>query len=230
MSGRARGFTVIEMLTVMATIGIIAGLAAVALNRVKARGNFSSATGDFITGLRTCRAEAFARGDNTIMIVDIAGQQWWAIEDTAGSFTLAGFNPASPVFPTGDRIISTGTLPTGVVFGPTSGWGNALSPPFSGIPTGFVTLPDGGTANISVDGGSSAPNFNYCSFCDTTAKVGAITFLPSGGALFSGGPTTVGQQISMQDVNGLPDGGTAYGIVDFAIVGATGASEAVSIR
>jgi hypothetical protein len=218
------------MLTAIATIGVLAGMSAIALNRMKARGNFSSATGDFISGLRTCRAEAFARGDNTVMIVDTQGGQWWAIEDVAASFSLAGFTPGTPTFPTGDRLISSGTLPTGVVFGPTGGWGTALPQPFSGIPTGFVNMPDGGVANITTDGGSAAPNFNYCSFCDPGTGLGAITFLPSGGALFSGGPLTIGQQIAMQDVGGQPDGGPAYGIIDFAIVGATGSTEAVTIR
>ena len=64
--------------------------------------------------------------------------------------------------------------------------------------------------------------------------MGAITFLPSGGATFSGGPLTVGQQVSIQNtVSNFPDGGpsgAALGIVDFAVVGATGAIEAVTIR
>jgi hypothetical protein len=97
-----------------------------------------------------------------------------------------------------------------------------------------IVLADGGSggvADISVDGGSAAPNFKYCSFCDTSSQRGAITFLPSGGATFSGGPLSVGQQISLQDV--LQDGGvsgSATGIIDFAIVAATGSSEAVTIQ
>ena len=218
----------VEMLTVLATIGVLAGLSAMALNRLKQRGNFSSATGDFITALRTARAEAYARGDNTVMIVDTVNGKWWSIEDVAGTFAL-GTNTWNPVVSPA-RLLASGTLPSGVIFGPPAGWGHALPAPFSGIPTGFVNLPDGGTANISTDGGGSSPNFNYCSFCDSSTKLGAITFLPSGGALFSGGPLTLGQQISMEDVGGLPDGGKAYAIIDFAVIGATGAAEAVNIR
>src|SRR5262249_58499164 len=95
----------------------------------------------------------------------------------------------------------------------------------------------GSSCTVVADGGTTNPNLNYCSFCDTsggTAGMGAITFLPSGGACFSGGPLTVGQQVSMQNTSDtLPDGGpggAALGIVDFAIVGATGAIEAVTIR
>jgi len=229
-----RGFTMIEMLTVIAIVGIIAGLSAFALRRLKARGNFSSATGDFITALRTCRAEAFARGDNTVLVIDTVGGNWWAIEDVAGTFSLAAFLPATPA-PPPDRLIWSGTLPSGVIFGPSAGWGFALPAPLSGIPTGFLTLADGGgTANISTDGGTAQPNFKYCSFCDTSTGMGAITFLPSGGALFSAVssavPQTIGHQISMEDVGGLPDGGTGFGIIDFTVVGATGAAEAVTVR
>jgi hypothetical protein len=114
--------------------------------------------------------------------------------------------------------------------------GQALPMPFSGIPTGFVNivLADGGSggiANIISDGGSTAPNFAYCSFCDTGTGKGAITFLPSGGAVFSGGPSTVGQQLSIQDVD--RDAGSNAGatfIIDYAIVATTGSVEAVTIR
>jgi len=225
---RAHGFTLIEALTAIAIVGVLAGLSAFALDRLKARGNFASASGDFVNGgLRAARAESFARGDNTVVIVDTVGGQWWAIEDVAGTFTLAGFVPSTPA-PSPARLIRQGILPSGVSFGPSAGWGTALPPPLSGIPTGFVNLPDGGTVNITTDDGSSAPNYTYCSFCDSSSGMGAVTFFPSGGASFSGGPLTIGQQLAMQDVSS--DGGPPSGIVDYAIVGATGAVEAVTIK
>jgi hypothetical protein len=225
----------VEVMTAVGVIAVLAAMSAVALNRLKSRGNFSSASGDFIATLRTARAEAFARGNPTVVVVDAQGGRWWAIEDVNGDFSLATFNPATPA-PSPDRLIYKGQLPTGTSFGPLDGWGGALAAPYSGIPTGYtnIILPDGGSggvADITVDGGSAAPNFKYCSFCDSTSKLGAITFLPSGGAVFNGGPLSVGQQISLQDTS-LPDGGSAgaLGIIDFVIVAATGSSEAVTIR
>lgn len=224
-----------EMMTVLAIVGILAGMSAAALGRMKNRGNFSSATGDFLATLRTARAEAFARGNPTVVIVDAQAGSWWAVEDVDGNFALASFNPATPA-PAPDRLIYAGQLPTSASFGPVNGWGSALPQPWSGIPTGYVNIVladggSGGTADISVDGGSAAPNFKYCSFCDSSSKRGAITFLPSGGARFNGGPLAVGQQISLQDIQSATDGGVgATGIIDFAIVAATGSSEAVSIR
>jgi prepilin-type N-terminal cleavage/methylation domain-containing protein len=232
-----RGFTLVEMLTVMALVGILAGMSAIALSKLKTRGNFSSATGDFNSTLRTARAEAYARGNNAVVIVDTRGGNYWAIEDVAGTFALASFNAATPA-PSPARLLSSGTLPSGTAFGPSNGIGQALPPPYSGIPTGFVNIVladggNGGTADITVDGGSAAPNLTYCSFCDRTTGFGAITFLPSGGASFSGGPQSIGQQVSLENANLLSDGGTVglvTGIIDYTIVAATGASEAVTIK
>ena len=237
---RSRGFTLIETMMAVAVIGVLAGMSAIALSRMKTRGNFSSATGDFIATLRTARAEAFARGNQTVVVVDIDAGLWWAIEDVNGDFSLASFSASTPA-PSPDRLIYSGTLPAGTSFGPLDGWGAALPQPYSAIPTGYlnIVLADGGSggvADISVDGGSAAPNFKYCSFCDTSSKKGAITFLPSGGAIFSGGPLSVGQQISLQDTvqANLADGGVGgappTGIIDFVVVAATGSAEAVAIR
>jgi prepilin-type N-terminal cleavage/methylation domain-containing protein len=235
-----RGFTLIEMMTTVAIVGVLAGMSVLALNRMKTRGDFASATGDFVATLRTARAEAFARGNPTVVIVDMDARRWWAVEDVNGDFSLASFDPSAPA-PSPDRLIYKGDLPNGIAFGPLDGWGSALPQPFSGIPTGYtnITLADGGSggvADISVDGGSAAPNFKYCSFCDTSSKRGAITFLPSGGATFSGGPASIGQQISLQDVvqttsaDGGSVSGSPTGIIDFAIVAATGSVEAVTVR
>ncbi len=231
------GFTLMEMLITVAIVGTLAGMSAVALNRMKTRGSFASASGDFLATLRTARAEAFARGNPTVVIVDSWQGKWWSIEDVNGNFSLASFNPVTPA-PSPDRLIYAGQLPVNTSFGPQSGWGAALPLPYSGIPTGFVNilLPDGGSggvADIFADGGSSAPNLKYCSFCETGSGMGAITFLPAGGASFNGGPLTVGQQISLQEMSLTPDGGvpgSPNGIIDFAIVAATGTSEAVTVR
>jgi prepilin-type N-terminal cleavage/methylation domain-containing protein len=240
----SRGFTLVETLTVLAIAGVLAGMSAIALSGMKTRGNFSSATGDFLATLRTARAEAFARTNPVVVVVDMGLGKWWAVEDVAGNFSLATFSESNPA-PAPDRLIYTGSMPTGITFGPLTGLGSALAPPLSGIPTGFVniTLADGGsggTADITTDGGSAAPLLKYCSFCDPSSKIGAITFMPAGGALFSSGgsngpPLTIGQQISMQNVvqSALSDGGangSPTQIIDFAIVQTTGSIEAVTIR
>ncbi len=62
--------------------------------------------------------------------------------------------------------------------------------------------------------------------------MGAVTFLPSGGAVFSGGPQTVGGQVSLQNASLASDGGPASAVsevIDFAVVSATGSVEAVHV-
>jgi prepilin-type N-terminal cleavage/methylation domain-containing protein len=236
-----RGFTLVEMLTVMAASAILIGLSVVALTKLRARGNYSTATGEFVATLRMARAEAYGRGDNTAVIIDTQGGRWCALEDVDGGFAASGWPPASYATwcppPSPARLIASGTLPNDTSFGPQGGFGQALPPPFSGIPTGYtnIVLADGGsggTADISVDGGGAAPLLKYCSFCDPATGLGAVTFLPSGGAVFSGGPQAVGGQVSLQNASTAADGGTSglvSEVIDFAIIGATGSVEAVHV-
>src|SRR5712672_1851676 len=133
----AGGFTMVEVMTAVGIIAVLAAMSVAALNKLKSRGNFASASGDFLATLRTARAEAFARGNPTVVIVDSWQGKWWSIEDVNGDFSLASFNPVTPA-PSPDRLIYSGQLPVNTSFGPQGGWGAALPLPYSGIPTGFV--------------------------------------------------------------------------------------------
>ena len=174
-----RGFTIIEAVTVLAVIGVLAGIVVGGIEILRKSSLFSGSSGDLITSLRKTRAEAFGRGIYTAFIIDTVGGQWWGIEAPNG-LNLSTFNPSAP-----GAVIVSGSLPTGMVFGPSGGYGVALPAPFAGIP---------------VLSGQS-PNFNYCSFCNTgspNSGFGEILFEPAGNAQFSGGPAGVGQQFTMQ--------------------------------
>jgi hypothetical protein len=201
----------VEMLTVLALIAIFAGLAVSALGGLKQRGNFVSSSGDLLEGVRQTRSEAFSRGSPCIFVIDATRQQWWSIDDVAGTFSIATFNPATPA-PAPAVLINSGTLANNVTFGPSAapgGYGVALPAPFAGVP--------------SFSGSSPAPAFNHCSFCSTNSGdvTGAITFFGSGGAIFSAGPASAtGQQFSIQAPKPT---GSGLQIMTIAVIGRTGA-------
>jgi prepilin-type N-terminal cleavage/methylation domain-containing protein len=201
------GFTLIEMATVMILASILVAIGFNALANLKSRGNFASATGNLIVGLRKTRAAAYARGTTTVFVIDTAGGRFWGIEDVNGAFNLTTFDPNNPT-PAGFNPIVDGTLPTGpsgVTFtGATNGYGSALPQPYAGIP--------------SFSGSTATPNFAYCSFCKTNNPnlgFGSISFDASGGARFNSGPAAVGQSFT---VNG-------QALMTVAVISRTGTAE-----
>jgi prepilin-type N-terminal cleavage/methylation domain-containing protein len=207
---RPSGFTIVEMMTTLAIVGVLAALSVAALGGMKNRGRFVSSSGDLLEGVRLTRSEAFSRGNPCVFIIDTVGGNWWSVTDVASAFSLSTFNPAAPVAGT-DVVLASGTLTTGVTFGPggsPGGYGVALPQPFAGVP--------------SFSGSTPAPNFAYCSFCSTGAPAGygAITFRGSGGAIFSGGPAAIGHQFTVQAPKPT---GTGLQIMTIAVIARTGA-------
>jgi prepilin-type N-terminal cleavage/methylation domain-containing protein len=208
---RDAGFTLIEMATALIIVAVVAAIG-MGLSGMKRRGNFASATGDLIVGLRKTRAWAFGRGTTTVFVIDTVGARFWGIEDVNGAFDLSTFNRANPA-PAGYNLLTSGTLPTGVSFtGAINGYGSALPQPYAGIP--------------SFSGSTATPNFNYCSFCRTTnpnAGFGSIQLYPGGGARFNAGPTAVGQSFTVIGESLGSNGSQAR--MTFAVIGRTGAAE-----
>jgi prepilin-type N-terminal cleavage/methylation domain-containing protein len=211
LQSRHRGFTLIEMVVAMAIVGIMAGLSIAALSGLKKRGNFVSATGDLLEGLRLTRAEAFSRQAPCVFIIDTVGNRWWSIIDIANAFNLTTFAPATPA-PAPAVLLASGTLPTGVIFGPSGtpgGYGATYLPaPYGGIPGNTSTSPT---------------PYGYCTFClssGTNAGFGSISFYGAGSAVFSANSSAFGNQFTIQSPQ---PGGSGLQTMTFAVVARTGA-------
>jgi prepilin-type N-terminal cleavage/methylation domain-containing protein len=190
-----RGFTLIEMLTVVAIIAIMAALSVGGIEYMNKRAQFSSASAQLFGSLRRTQAEAAGRGDYTAFVIDTAGGRYWGIE--TAPFDVSTFNPASPP----GTLIVADTLPSGSGFGPDGGFSGTVPWPFSGVP---------------ISSGASP----FCSFCISNGY-GAIFFEPGGPIAFSpGGPDGGLQQFTMTGQYG-----TATRTILVGIVAKTGAIE-----
>ena len=87
---RNSGFTVIEVMVVIAIIGIMAAFAAPAMNSLIRTQKVRSAAYDFFADLTYARSEAIARGHD-VQVVSTNGQDWtqgWRVKDLTTPATL----------------------------------------------------------------------------------------------------------------------------------------------
>lgn len=178
-----RGVTLLELAIVLGIIAILMGLSVASLQAVRTRASYSSVANEVVMAVKRARMEAITRGRYTAFILDRSGagpnglHRYWTIQ-TTNAFNLTTFstNPAACNTPPACEILTSGTLPSGVAFGPDN-YGATLP-----APLGTIAL----------------ANSSPCSFCATTpTNWGSILFAPGGAAAFSATPAGIGQQFTI---------------------------------
>jgi prepilin-type N-terminal cleavage/methylation domain-containing protein len=176
---RRRGFTLIEMLIVVAIAGILAGLAVSTFGRAKPRQKLTGFTIELRGLLHGARQTALLTGKPVVVMVfpDQATSSGTGrlivYQDGNGDFFSAaatvnfgGYDPTTKVAGTLSEVLEVADLPPNVRVGPVDGMGSAatLKAPFAGI----------------------AIN-TRCGFCGGTGGRGAIVFNPLGNVTFQAG-------------------------------------------
>jgi prepilin-type N-terminal cleavage/methylation domain-containing protein len=128
---RARGFTLIELVVVVAVVGILAGLAAVGFRSATRNASLAKAAYGVAVRLGGLRAQALSTGRDHLFVFvdapdgDASGCSWrdsdpcarWIILSApADGWTLTGFDPDAPAGSGGTeaRIEETELMPRGV--------------------------------------------------------------------------------------------------------------------
>lgn len=133
-----KGFTLVELATVVAIIAVIATLAWSSMSRMRPRGALASTTAELAAAIHGARLTALADGRNVVVMIfpnfPVGRGQGRVIVYEDGDFnffsTVAGVTPTfgaydPSVLASGpnSRVLGTFDLPQGVVFGPPTGMG-----------------------------------------------------------------------------------------------------------
>jgi prepilin-type N-terminal cleavage/methylation domain-containing protein len=180
---QSRGFTLLEVVIVVAIIGIVAALAASSFTRQRPRSNLSNAASELQSIIHNARMTALATGHDVDVLVfptssGVTGSIGRVIVYEDGNFDFfsatatvkfTGYDPTVLKYGTRSQVVTTFDLPNGIVFGPDGGRGASapLPAPLDGVD---VT--------------------KACTFCDAGSPPrGAIRFDSRGRAAFYKGGT-----------------------------------------
>lgn len=220
-----RGFTMIEMMVVIAIIAVIAALATASIIRSRPRANLAGAAVDLQALLHGARQQALAAGDDVVVMVfpgyvgvgDSVGRVVvyrdgnHTLFDDAAAVNFDDYAPATPAADSRSEVLETLDLPPAVRIGPANGMGATAV-----LPAPFAAIP------VNLD----------CTFCAGTGagRRGAVLFDSRGRATFyaaNGAPLTVAGGSLSLTIPGLA-AGAANQVRTLAVSASTGAVRAVT--
>lgn len=120
LRGRLRGFTLIELMVVLAVLAVLLGVAAPSFDNIALSGRLTSVANDFVASANLARSEAFKRNAIVKLCVSANGadcgaggwQQGWIV--LAGA-TVVQAHPASPAgYQMTGNVSAIDFQPTGV--------------------------------------------------------------------------------------------------------------------
>lgn len=216
--GRARGFTLLEMMVVVAIVVTLATMAWSAFGRQKPRQTLNGFALELRALVLSARQNAFATGKRTLVLVfpdQATGNGTGRLvvyQDGDASFfssaaavNFGNFKPASPAAGARGEIVEVLDLPAHVTIGPAAGQGTGatMRAPFDGI---------------AID--------TRCGFCTGAGARGAIAFDPAGGATFHSGNGAALERPSGASLSVTAD--DAAEVRTLAVAAATGALETIA--
>lgn len=171
---RARAFTLLEAILVIAVVGVLATVSVTAYGRLKNRTTFSAASNQFQADLSNARAKA--RGEEQPIVVVLlastsgGASRYVVLQDNNRTFSLSTYKPGE--LPAGAKLIADVTWSGAVFESSLTRARPALASPFGAVvTTGGITFGKAGyTAPYEIRG--------------------AITFQTDGRAVFSDGSST----------------------------------------
>lgn len=130
------GFTLVELMIVIAIIAVISGVSVPAVNSMQGRHRFSGALRDVLLTLRQARLVAVEENETVMFTVDVATGTYQAFVDDGGGDATDTFGPffnfpdglpdaaRNGLLNPGERIINEGSVPEGVSITATNFNGN----------------------------------------------------------------------------------------------------------
>ncbi len=123
---RTRGFTIVELLTVVAVMAILAAIAAPSLSQLLATMRVKNASFDFYTSLMAARNEALTR-NTTVAITPVTADSWntgWNVTASSGAATLK----TQGALPGVVFSVSSGSVPASISYNNAGRLITAISP------------------------------------------------------------------------------------------------------